>query len=182
MDESNKPRKNIKILDKLKSVKHLEIYMAVIIGLILVLVYFGVFKRKSTTTQKVEAEESALSSYISGLEDRLGDALSHISGAGQVTVMITVDDNIEYTYVMNESEKTVTNNGSTTTTRDSEPVIITKNGISSPVILEEKMPEIKGVIIISTGGKDANVRLNLIKAAETLFGISSSKIEVFAGN
>ncbi len=168
-----------KMLEKLKKIKHIEIYIAVIIALILLLVYFG---SKTNNKAKVTTESDAMAQYEQSLESRLSKALSTIEGAGEVAVMITLDGDIEYKYVQNEETKTISNNGTTTSTTTYEPVIVTKNGVSSPITIEQVMPNIKGVIVICNGANNTKVKLNLIKATEVLLGVSAQKIEVFAGN
>ena len=74
---------------------------------------------------------------------------------------------------------TTTTNGSTssttTTTTTSSPIL---SG-SDVVILQEKMPEIKGVIVVAEGASDMKVKLKLMQATATVLGINANSIQIF---
>jgi hypothetical protein len=46
-------------------------------------------------------------------------------------------------------------------------------------VLKEKTPEIKGVIVTAEGAGDISVRMNILKAVETLLNIPADKVDVF---
>ena len=87
---SEKTKKPIKWLEKLKNVKHIEVYIAIIFIVILLLIYFS---NKSTNdksnTQKTY--DSSVSAYIDNLETNLEEILSNIAGVNDVKVMITLN-------------------------------------------------------------------------------------------
>ena len=88
MSDNQKP----KWLEKLKKVKHIEIYIAIIFIVILLLLYMSNFtgKNKSSSTT---TNELSITAYIDGLENNLEDILSNIGGVSNVKVMITLDIN-----------------------------------------------------------------------------------------
>lgn len=87
---SEKEKKTNKWLDKLKNVKHIEIYIAIIFIVILLLIYFST---KSTKEEKNTSKtyDSSVSAYIENLETNLEEILSNIAGVSDVKVMITLN-------------------------------------------------------------------------------------------
>lgn len=119
--------------------------------------------------------------YINQIEEKLENVLGSIKNAGKTSVMISVDSSPKLTIATNIEEKSVTTSSGTTVTTVTEPIIITKNGESNPLVLMETLPEIKGVIVVSAGASDVKVKLDIITAVKALLNIPSSSIEVFTG-
>ena len=46
----------------------------------------------------------------------------------------------------------------------------------------EILPNISGVVIVSSGASDINVKLNLLTATQTLLDIAQNKIQIYVGN
>ena len=85
-------KKGFKLFDKLKKVKHIEIYIAVIFVVIILLIYMSNFSSKSKTeTQSSKYSDSSISAYISDMETNLEGILANIGGVSNVRVMITLD-------------------------------------------------------------------------------------------
>ena len=139
-----KTKPKLKLFEKLKSIKHIEIILAVIV--IMVLIYMSSVDNNRTSTSN---NDGSVTGYVNSLENRLEDVLSNIKGASNVSVVITLD--LEGTAV---NEKT-------------QAVSMTT------------FPPIKGVVIVARGVDNVAVKLNLIKATQALFEISSGNIEVF---
>lgn len=186
--------KNFKLFEKLKKVKHIEIYLVVLLACAILLIWFvdwGGHKTKNSGTTDASLSTSSTSKYAKELESRLETALSTISGAGNVKVMITFDGVAELVLAKNTDEKkssttNVSGSGATnkteTTTVSTEPILITENGSTNPIVLMEILPEIKGVIVVAQGANNIRVKLDLLKAVQALLSVNSSQIEIFAGN
>lgn len=106
--------------------------------------------------------------YIFVLEEKLSKTLSQMEGAGNVEVVINARSEGELVLAM---ETTVNEDGSVTT----KPVLV--NG--EVVVLEEKYPEITGVLIVSEGANNLNVRFSLLEAAASVLDINQSLIKVY---
>ena len=82
-----------------------------------------------------------------------------------------------------ESIRDSITNGENNTQRSvhtvTEPATIQGNGMQAPIILVEKEPTIRGVVIVAQGAADISVRLQLQRAVRAVTGISEDKIEVF---
>lgn len=86
---NEKEKKGFKWIEKLKKIKHIEIYIAIIFLVIILLIYLSNFSGKSKTNSK--DGEISITAYIDQLEDNLEDILSNIGGVSNVKVMITLD-------------------------------------------------------------------------------------------
>ncbi len=85
-------KRGFKLFDKLKKVKHIEIYIAVIFIVIILLIYMSNFSSKSKLdNQTSKYSDSSITAYISDMEANLEGILSNIGGVSNVRVMITLD-------------------------------------------------------------------------------------------
>ncbi len=169
---------------KIFNVKGVKILLPLLIILIMGVMLFsfdGTSSAKSTIVTNENIGYTSSLEYIGTIEKKLSDVLSAISGAGKTQIMISIDSSPILNVATNNEEKTVTTSSGYTTTTTNEPIIITANGKSEPMVLGETLPEIKGVIVVSSGAKDVRVKLDIINAVRTVLGISSEKIDVFIG-
>ena len=93
------------------------------------------------------------------LEERLEDILSRMRGAGRVRVPVTY-----------------------ATAGERVAATVATEGGQSPIILVEREPEIRGVIVVAEGAADPTVRLSLQRAVQAGTGVPLSCIEVFEMN
>lgn len=150
----------------------LEYILYALIGLLVLLIYFSGRQAKK---QELPANEPLLVSEEDGLEGRLQSTLASIKGAGQVEVMITYATGNEIVTAMNVDKSSSDGSGSSSQSESSRPATLN----DEPLVLYEKEPQIRGVVIVAQGAGDIFVRMDLIKAAQTLLDISSSQVEVF---
>lgn len=81
---------------KLKSIKHIEIILAILFGLIILLVYFSSTFSANNSNKDYKTENSTVvSAYISEVENKLENILSKINGAGNVAVMLMVEQDTQ---------------------------------------------------------------------------------------
>lgn len=186
--EKEKPQENKKSfrLFNLLSGKNLKIIVLVIIFIVALIVFLKLSGEKSSSkTSSASSNQVYLTSleYSQALEQKLESVLSQVKGAGQVKVMISLDGSPELKYAM-DSDTKVSNstNGSTTSTSSESPILVGKNGSTSPLILTEILPKVKGVIVVSSGANDISIKLDILNSVSTLLGISTDKINVLKGN
>ncbi|MBR4270079.1 MAG: hypothetical protein IKQ31_00140 [Clostridia bacterium] len=173
-----------KILGQLKKIKHIEIY-AILIGAVVVgIIWFLPNGEKEEKTNAL----SSTSTYLTNLETRLNGVLSAISGAGSVDCMITLDGEIERVVAYSNDEKNSStqnttsngsNNTSSTSTVSKEPILISVNGKTEPLVLYEIMPSVKGVVVVASGADNIRVKLDILKAVQALLKVESSQVEIF---
>ncbi len=183
----------LKFFQKLKKIKHIEFILVGILGAIVLLIVFLDFSpsKKISSQNAVSNSNSSTFEYAAKLEERLEGALSKISGAGNVKVLLTFDGVKELVLAKQTDEKTSktnnkssngTQNSTETTTVSTEPVLVNENGSTNPIVLMEILPEIKGVIVVAQGANNIKVKLDLLKAVQALLRVDSSQVEIFAGN
>lgn len=177
-----------KIISKIKSIKHIEVYLIVLLIAVVLIIWFADFGTNANKTTKDTTSTSSLSQYTTELENKLSATLSQIEGAGSVSVMITLDGSSQLILAYETESKSNTTDNTTSsgtstktnnTTANSTPIIINSNGQSTPLVLSEIMPEVKGVVVVCEGANNIRVKLNILEAVQALLGVSSSQIEIF---
>lgn len=152
MDDVKKPK--IKWLEKLKNVKHIEIYIIAIFAIIIVLICMSSLNKKesSPTTKKSTntSGELTVSQYVENMENNLESILSKIKGASDVSVMITLD---------NSSLK-----------------------VKDNIVSIDTFPSIKGIMIVAKGVENTYVKMNILKAVEAVIDVKSGNIEILVSN
>ena len=152
-----------KLRGRLSGAKLAEILAVIALVAAVILVVFTTFSER-----KDAASVSEAGTYAEGLESRLSQVLSQMSGAGSVAVFITVSS---------EGEKVV----ATESTVDADGTVTEVPVFSGGevVVLEEKNPEITGVLIVAEGADDLNVRFNLLEATASVLDIDQSIVKVY---
>ncbi len=92
-------------------------------------------------------EAFAVTSYSNEIESNLETLISHIQGAGETKVMLTMENSVEYVYLKD----------STTKTKEVEPVI-------------------RGVLVVCEGGDDPVVVERVTQAVTKALDISTAKV------
>lgn len=180
-DDKQKPKFNFV---KLFSGKNLKIIVLVIICIIGIMLFLKMTSTKSTSSKSTTVSSSSYKTtleYSEILENKLENLLSQIKGAGNVKVMISLEGSPELVYAMDSNEKVSNNQNGSTTTSASSPILIENKGSSSPLILTEKLPKVKGVIVVSTGASDISIKLDILNSVSTLLDVSIDKINVLKG-
>ncbi len=179
-EKKEKPTNKFKAIVK----KYFKVILLAILMLVGVVAYFTLTSKPNT---KVSASKTISNKYITtmeycdDLEQKLTKVLSRVKGAGNVSVMITLDGSPEIKYASDEDSRTSSNSGSTTTTSSSTPIIVNSGGESTPLITSESLPEVKGVIVVSSGASDISIKLDILNAVSTLLDISREKVIVLKG-
>lgn len=168
-----------KLIAKMKEDKRVEI------AVYAVLVVLGVCICLLTGTDKPSAEASSARPEVYAAEEeteaRLSKVLSQIRGAGKVEVMITYETGVELVPAMStDTQSSVTSGGESVSENKSEssrPVIA--SGGSEPLVLTQRQPRVRGVIVVSEGAADISVRIDLQNAVRALLGVELDNVEVF---
>lgn len=139
-------------LEKIKNVKHIEIYIVVIFIIIIFLIYGSTFKSKKSNTQTKdnEVQELTINSYVESLEDSLEQTLSKVKGVSNVKVLITLD--------------------------------LKNAVVENNVVKTDSFPSIKGILIVASGVENTQVKLNVLKAVEAVIEVNTGCIEILSSN
>ncbi len=165
-----------KITMKLRQNRKLE--LGVYGGLALLCLLLCMPGRKEEKTAAVQPVMAV--SAEDELEQRLMETLSCVRGAGKVKVMITYDTGSEIVPAMNtDITSSVSISGENQTrTESSSPVTAYQNGENQAIVLMEKQPVVRGVIVVAQGAADISVRLKLQTAVQAVLGVEAEKVEV----
>ncbi|MBR7092983.1 MAG: stage III sporulation protein AG [Clostridia bacterium] len=122
--------------------------------------------------------------YVEQLEEKLCRVISRIDGAGECSVMITLENGVEYLYATEGktgSSRAEKSNGSGSdltqadTSQDSVILIDTGNG-KQGLLVTEIQPTVKGVVVVCAGGDRPAVQQRVTQAVTTVLHISSSRV------
>ncbi|MBQ3494525.1 MAG: hypothetical protein IJA69_03835 [Clostridia bacterium] len=181
MNKENKQA--LPLFQKLKSIKHFEIIIAVLFCAILLVIYVSSFSSNQST--KTDTTSLTTEEYATFLENKLATVLSNVKGAGKVSVMVTLECGIEYVYATESEEQTNTttsgSNTSTKTTTSENILFVTSSGKSVPVVLKENLPKVSGVLVVANGASDISIRLELMNAVTSLLGVDAENVQILVG-
>ena len=165
------------LYEKIKKVKHIHIYIAIGLALLIAIIYFSSLLNKedssSTNDDKIIEEYSSSLEYVQYLENKLESVLTKVKGAGEVEVAITLEKGFEYVYATEEETRT-TSNGTTVTST----TVVLVDG--QPVLIEEIYPTVSGLVVVASGADDIKVKMNLLSVIQTVIEIDNSKINIIS--
>lgn len=170
------------ILNKLKNIKigKKNIVLAVIAVFILLFLTIGeIFTSDNSENISKENTEIYSSQYIEKNEKELEALLENISGAGEVKVMITLENCYENVFAKGYAEKNENKTDSQKNESEEEYIII-KNGSNNEECLVVKVyePTVKGVAVIAEGAGNTQVKNAITQTVCALFDISTAKVSV----
>lgn len=133
--------------------------------------------------EKAPAAQSGMTGYeedfsVDLLEEKLSKALSKISGAGDVSVVLTVRSGMERILAADLEHS---QDGDGYETREKTVVISTDNG-EEVVLVGQNYPVFQGALVVCRGGDDPEVQLRITKAVAALTGLSTGRITVCKGS
>ena len=130
----------------------------------------------------------SLDSYVDSLEKRMEEIISGMEGVGKVQVMITLSDtgmeilerNREITASDLEETDNAGGNRKNTESGEREEVIYKKDadGNETPYVVQRKLQEVTGVVVIAEGAGNTKVKENIIGAVSVLFNLNEHRIKV----
>ncbi len=134
-----------------------------------------------------------LATEITDLENllarRLEDALAQISGAGETRVTVNLASTTEKDYAVNtstnkkdtlERDQKGANRTITEINEDGQIVLVreTQGSKETPVVVKELKPEVKGVIVVSEGAADPEIKASLMMAVQVYLDVPLYKVVV----
>ena len=138
-------KKSSKLFAKLKNVKHIEIYIAIIFFVIIMLIYLSSGKTKEAS-KTVLSENMSVTAYIENMEKNLEESLSCIAGISDVKVMITLNlDGLEV----------VDSKINLTSFPEIKGVLVTAKGVNNTTNKMKVLHAVESVIDI----KDGNIQI-----------------------
>ena len=167
-EKSNKSKYISTLLDKIRSNKKIQyLIVAIFLFIILFVFLFGGVDKSSKTIDNSDA----ISNYVNSLENKLSNVLANVSGAGKVSVVISVESGMETVLAMQTTTKQGDNGQIETQT---SPIIV--NG--KTVEIKQLYPKIKGVLIVAQGAGSIGVMTKIQQATMSLLDIEINQIEI----
>ena len=155
----------------------LRLGAVVLCGIMLLLISCGgldFFSQSKSSLKETESgltestESESLQEYRSRMEKELVGLLEQVQGVGNVEVMLTVS----------ASNEKITLKDNTSEEKEETVLVEDSDRNSSPYVVQEKEPELEGVVVVCDGGGDATVKREITEAVSALFQIESHKIKV----
>ena len=115
---------------------------------------------------------------VEALEERLALALSRIEGAGEVSVILTVDSGMERVLATDRTQEQSDGGVSI----QEETVILSTEAEEEAVLVTQRYPTFQGALVVCPGGDDPSVRLVLTQAVAALTGLGTDRITVCKGS
>ena len=160
------------LLEKLKNGKLLLILG--IAGIILISLSSFSDKEKKQTVNKTEFNTTE---YSENLEKRVKKIVSKITGSRDVSVLITLEGGIRYTYGQDSKETSETGEKEETLESEQKYIFITdENGNEKALSLYETYPLIRGVTVVFSGSSSDALKIE--EAVSTALGITSKRISI----
>ena len=173
-----------KYLKPFKKPKTVLITGLVGIGLIVLSSLFssGESKKENMKTGEMTAEE-----YKTILEEDIKETVTDITGSKNVSVVITLESGIKYSYAdireetlteKKENEKESTDNE----TKSGYITVKTAEGGEQALLVTTQMPKVRGVAIVCDGGDNERIAEKIQNAVMSALDISSKKVYICGRN
>ena len=134
--------------------------------LVIILIIGIVFM--TVLSDKPQQKSSSVNDNVQLQEEKLESILSEISGAGKVEVMITY---------YGSSEKDIAYETKTSTSGSEDKKAVISGG--EPVVVQEKYPRVKGVIVVAQGADSIEVKRALTDAVTAATGAAACNVCVY---
>lgn len=125
--------------------------------------------------RSAQAEEAPF--QVEALEARMEDALSRISGVGEVRVVLTLQSSPRR-ILAQDTQSTVE---ADSTDAALTTVVLSGGGTEETVTLQQISPQYQGALVVCSGGGNPSVRLQVVEAVSALTGLGADHISVCEG-
>lgn len=129
----------------------------------------------------------SISDYEAEYENQLKEVLETITGVGEVQVVVNVDSTSQKIFEKN----TVTQSQTTTETdreggkrevedlsKDEQVVIIQDGEKETPIVVQTKKPEIRGVLVVAGGADNIHIKKTIVESVTRVLGVPSHRVAV----
>lgn len=177
-----------KMMKKLKTLPVSKSSFLVILGIIgLLLVMISTFSggnKKNEVSQKLEVPTAAATdSYTDNIEQKLEALISDMLGGTKVTVMVTLENGVEYVYADEyktgaevKKDQTSLKTEQNDSNQKNYVVIKDADGNERALLVTEKMPIIRGVVVVCDSGQTETVSAAVKSAVRSALCVDEDKI------
>ncbi len=126
-----------------------------------------------------------LGKYEQEIATQLSQILGQVEGAGEVAVTVSLIAGPEQKYAQDtttvtsniEERDTAGGTRSTNETNEKTEVVILQNG-SEALVIQERGPEIKGVLVVAEGANDPQIKAQLSQAVQTVLNLPAHRVMI----
>ncbi|MBE5905248.1 MAG: stage III sporulation protein AG [Lachnospiraceae bacterium] len=155
---------------KLFSMKKETLLLVFLAGILLLIVGAPTSDTSEKEKEDAATDVTTLSEYEAEMEEKLRALLSEIEGAGEVKVMVTVEDTGES--VMGKDSRL-------SEKESEESAVYQEQGQErKPFVVASKTPRVQGVVVVCEGAGNPVVKQRISEAVQALFQIASHKISI----
>ena len=136
---------------------------------------------------KSDEPKDSIDDYEKEYENQLKEILETIIGVDDVSVVVNVDATSLKVYEKNKSNKNTTTEetdkeGGTRSVTDQtseEEIVMIKNGDKeTPVVVQTKKPDIRGVLVVAQGVDNVQIKQTIIEAVTRVLDVPSHRVAV----
>ncbi len=159
--------------EKLKNGK-----LLLILGIIgILLISLSSFSGNKKTNETKETVEFNTNEYTENLEKKVKNIVSKITGSRDVSVLITLEGGVRYTYGQDSKETTESKETEENKENEQKYIFITDaDGNERALSLYETYPLIRGVTVVFKGNSSFVPKIE--EALSTALGITSKRISI----
>lgn len=143
------------------------------IGLIGVLILL--WPKKQAVQPDTKSSEQPAQQSLAQTEQRLAALLSHIDGAGEVQVMLSLRTGAQTVY---QTDTRRVSDAAGETQEVSTVLCPQSSSAKAPLIRQTEYPIYRGAVVVCTGAERASVQLAIVEAVSSLTGLGSDHITV----
>lgn len=181
--------KFLKSIFEKKGISNIIIMLIVGIILLVASAYFSnIGNNEEVDTDYITFSNVAYENLSQNLQQELEEILSLVAGAGQVRVMLSFSTTNELVIAQDTTEnysRQMEEDGEggsrqvESRQNSSSYVALRQNNNDVPLVVQEILPSISGVIIVAEGGSSPAIREALTRATSTVLGIWPHQVQVF---
>jgi stage III sporulation protein AG len=137
--------------------------------------------------QSKGSSTDSISDYEAEYENQLKEALETISGVGTVSVVVNVEsagekivekNRITGNQVTKETDREGGKREVEDQSTDEQVVIIQDGEKETPIVVQTKKPEIRGVLIVAQGADNIYIKKTIIESVTRVLGVPSHRVAV----
>jgi stage III sporulation protein AG len=136
-----------------------------LLGMLLILVSSLWPQEKTSATEAQGSREEILETYRIELEERLSELIRQLDGAGQTTVMVTLESGEETIYALD------TQSGQT---QSQQTHVLLEDGTALAQTVY--LPQVQGVAVLCDGGGDVHVAARITELLSALLDLPTNRI------
>ncbi len=174
-----------KYIDKIMLSKDKTKYIVVIgmIGILLIATSTLIPKNSDGRTENSSLKNVTAETYVAQLEKKINSMISQIEGVGSSEVVITLENGIENVYANSERKTSDCNeniSGKSTNRNDTQHdvVIIDGSGGKQALVITQKEPTVKGVVVVCEGADNSVIVNRVTDAVTKSLNIKTNRISV----